>query len=87
MLVPIEVENKLFEGGGRKDGTELNVAVFVELRELGEIGLAPRGFRFGTIGRSAALDATSGVDGKDVVWVTGGGESVGVSAWEKSPKG
>lgn len=48
------------------------------LKEPEEIGFAPSGFRLGTAGRSAALDETTGVDGKDAVCVTGGGDSDGV---------
>lgn len=80
----VEAENKLFDGGGDRDGTEgFSVVALVvlkagELKELDETGLAPNGFRPGTDGRSVALDETNGVEGKDDVCVTGGGEIVGV---------
>lgn len=77
-------ENELLDGGGRKDGTEeFCMAVFVglkggELKEPEEIGLEPNVFRLETVGRSAALDETIGVDGRDAVCVTVGGDIVGV---------
>ena len=68
--------NKLFDGGGRRDGIEgSSVVALVEfradvLKEVDEIGFAPNTFRLETIG----------VDGKDVACVTGGGDKAGVVA-------
>lgn len=50
----VEAENKLFDGGGRRDGIEeFGVVVLVGLKEVDEIGLAPNTFRLETIGRAA----------------------------------
>jgi len=83
-LAFVDVENGLFDGGGSSDGTEEFCTVVLvglkadELKELEETGLAPNGFRLETVGRKAELDGTIGVDGKDVVCVTGEGDIVGV---------
>ena len=84
------VENKLFDAGGRRVGIEeFSVVGLVgfkvdELKELGEIGLAPNVFRLelGGVGCIVRLDETIGVDGNDVVCVTGGGDRVGVATWK-----
>ena len=80
----VDADSELFEGGGRRDGIEEFCMVALvglragELKVLEEIGLAPNGFRLETVGRNTELDETTGVDGKDVVCVTGGGDIVGV---------
>jgi hypothetical protein len=74
----------LFDGGGRKGGTEgFRVVVLVGfnaegLKELEDIGRAPNGFRLETDGRIAGLGEIIGVDGKDIVCITCGG----VDVWE-----
>ena len=87
----VEAENKLFDGGGSRDGIEeFGVVVLVglkvdELKELDEIGLVPNALRVESVCRVAELDETIGIDGKDDVCVTGGGDSVGVVTY-KGPK-
>jgi len=82
--VLVEAENKLPDGGGRRDGIEeFSEVVLVglkadELKELDEVGLAPNALRLGGVCRVIELDETIGVDGKDDVCVAGGGDSVGV---------
>lgn len=54
----VEAENKLFDGGGRRDGIEeFGVRVLGlkadELKDVGDVGLAPNTFRFDTAGRVA----------------------------------
>jgi len=79
-----EAENRLFCWGGDRNGTDgFSVVAFValkagELKELDGTGLAPNGFRLGPDDRSVVLDETNGVEGRDDVCVTGGGEIVGV---------
>ena len=80
----VDIENEGVDGGGSNDGTE-GFCTFVlvglgagEMKELEEIGLAPNGFRLGAVGRNVESEETIGVDGKDVVCVTDGGDIVGV---------
>jgi len=80
----VVAENKLFDGGGRRDGmVELSVCVLVglnadELKELGETGLAPNAFLLETVGRVAGLDETIEFGGGDVCTACGG-DSTGVA--------
>lgn len=80
----VEAENKLFDAGGCEGGIEVfDVVVLAglkadELKELDGIGLAPNTLRLCNVGRSTELDEIIGVGGSDVVWVTGGGDMVGV---------
>lgn len=52
------------------------------LKELEAIGLAPNWFRLETVGRNVELDKITGVEGKEVVCVTGGGDIVGVATYD-----